>query len=322
MDELYPLRFHPIFKDYLWGDRRLAGWFPAAPAAGPVAEAWVVSDESAHPSVVADGPLSGLTLGDLVARFGERLLGGPAYGRFPLLLKFLDAQTALSVQVHPTDEQAEKTNPGARGKTEAWVVLQSEPGHRIYAGMKPGVDANGIRKSLVEGGIVRVLHGFEPRTGDCVFLPAGTVHSIGAGLMIFEVQQTSDVTYRLHDWNRVDPKTGQSRPLHVEESLACIDFAVGPSDPVRPVVESATRERLVECRHFRLWRHRSDAPFVVGASGECRIVVAVGGSAALEWAGSYYRLAPGDALLLPASVGVCRVVPGGPVTILECGLPI
>src|SRR5262245_34062242 len=108
MDELYPLRFVPLFKDYIWGGRRLADWFTAAPANGPIAETWLVSDEAANPSVVADGPLSGVTLGDLTARFGERLLGRPVNGRFPLLLKFLDAEAALSVQVHPTDEQAEK----------------------------------------------------------------------------------------------------------------------------------------------------------------------------------------------------------------------
>src|SRR5260370_13734218 len=108
------------------------------------------------------------------------------------------------------------------------------------------------------------LHAFEPKTGDCVFLKAGTVHAIGAGLMIFEVQQTSDITYRLYDWDRVDPKTGQKRPLHIEESLACTNFDFGPCGPVRPVVESATRERLVECREFSLERPRHDTPFKVG----------------------------------------------------------
>src|SRR5437868_6541616 len=139
MDELYPLRFVPIFKDYLWGGRRLADWLPGAPADGPVAEAWLVSDEEAHPSVVADGPLRGLSLRHLTARFGGRVFGRPANGRFPLLLKFLDAKSALSVQVHPTDDRAAQTNVDARGKTEAWVVLHADGGTRIYAGLKRGV---------------------------------------------------------------------------------------------------------------------------------------------------------------------------------------
>lgn len=320
MDELYPLRFAPIFKDYLWGGRRLAEWFPTAPTNGPIAEAWLVSDEAAHPSVVADGPLAGHTLRQLMEQFGERLLGHSSQGRFPLLLKFLDAQSALSVQVHPTDDEAKKTNPDARGKTEAWVVLRSEPGSRIYAGLKPGVTATHIRQSLVEKTMAERLHTFEPKPGDCVFLSAGTVHAIGAGLMIFEVQQTSDITYRLHDWDRVDPKTGKRRPLHIAESLACTNFDFGPCDPVRPVIESATRERLVDCRYFRLWRHRSHAPFSVGATGECRIAIGVNGGATLAWAGKQYRLATGDVLLLPAAVGECKVIPEGNATILECGL--
>lgn len=321
MDELYPLRFAPIFKNYLWGGRRLAEWFPTVPATGPVAEAWLVSDEAVNPSVVANGLLKGATLRTLMEQFGERLLGRPANGRFPLLLKFLDAKAALSVQVHPTDEQAAATVADGRGKTEAWVVLHAEPGSRIYAGLKPGVNPAGMRRAIAENGFSQVLHDFEPRPSDCVFLPAGTVHAIGAGLMIFEVQQTSDITYRLYDWDRVDPKTGLGRPLHVEESLACTNWEFGPCDPVRPVAESATRQRLVDCGHFRLWRHHADVPFTVGAKGECRIAVGVSGTGVLDWSGKEYRLATGDVLLLPAAVGACRVVPDGAATVLECGLP-
>ncbi len=140
--------------------------------------------------------------------------------------------------------------------------------------------------------------------------------------MIFEVQQTSDITYRLYDWDRVDPKTGQKRPLHIEESLACTNFDFVPCGPVRPVVESATRERLVDCRYFRLDRHRSDTPFKVGARGECRIVVGVDGDAALSSAGKDYSLAMGEVLLLSAEIGECRVIPRGAATVLECGLPL
>jgi mannose-6-phosphate isomerase len=321
MDEFYPLQFEPIFKNYLWGGRRLARWFPSAPAEGPIAEVWLVSDEAANPSVVANGPLKGATLRDLVIRLGDRLLGRSGNGRFPLLLKFLDATSPLSVQVHPTDEQAARLGSDARGKTEAWVVLHAEAGSRIYAGLKPGVDATKIRQSLRDKTMADCLHAFEPKRDDCVFLTAGTVHAIGAGPMIFEVQQTCDITYRLYDWDRVDPRTGQSRPLHIEESLACANFELGPCHPVSPISESATCERLVECRHFRLHRHRSDAPFTVGAKGECRIVVGVGGQAALVSGGREYRLATGDVWMLAAEVGACRVMPAEPVTVLECGLP-
>jgi mannose-6-phosphate isomerase len=322
---LYPLRFQPIFKDYLWGGRRLAEWFPSAPNAGPLAEAWLVSDEPANPSIVAEGPLQGRTLHDLTREYGRRLLGKPVQrnGRFPLLLKFLDAADALSVQVHPSDEQAAKISPEACGKTEAWVVLRAEVGSRIYAGLKPGVDERRIRQALAAGGIEDCLHSLTPKVGDSLLLPAGTVHALGAGLLIFEVQQTSDVTYRIHDWDRVDQKTGKSRPLHVEESLACTNFEAGPCHPVQPVVESAqsvARERLIDCPYFRLRRIRGRQPFVVGAEGECRILVGISGESLVAFGQVSQRLAQGDALLLPAEVGAGECLPEGDATVLECGL--
>lgn len=320
---LYPLRFEPIFKDYLWGGRRLAAWFPAAPPSGPLAEAWLVSDELSNPSRVAEGALKGQSLRDLMTRFGPRLLGrpAPANGRFPLLLKLLDAESALSVQVHPTDEKARETSPEAQGKTEAWVVLDAAPGACIYAGLNPGVDAARIRSSLRDKTMAACLHTFPAQPGDCVFLRAGTVHAIGAGLFIFEVQQTSDITYRLYDWDRVDARTGQSRPLHLEESLDCTNFDFGPCDPIRPIRESETRHRLVACPYFRLWRHDACESFHLGAAHECRIVIAVAGSATVTHGNNEYRLRLGDPLMLPADVGICDCRPHGAVTILECGLP-
>src|SRR5579871_3465933 len=278
MDSMPPLRFKPIFQSYLWGGRRLAEWFREALSSGPIAEAWLVSDEAKNPSMVADGPLAGRSLRDLAPRLlGDNYRPGE---RFPMLLKLLDAREHLSVQVHPNDRQAAVVGPGERGKTEAWVILRAEPGSRIFAGLRPGVDEVELRRAVADGTIADALHQFEPRVGDCVFLPAGTVHAIGAGLMLFEVQHTSNITYRLHDWNRVDPRTGQARELHLEESFACIDYNRGPSVRTDVIVESllpARRERLVACNYFRLWRVRGEMPFPVGAVGECRIVVAIEG---------------------------------------------
>ncbi|MFL5341879.1 MAG: class I mannose-6-phosphate isomerase, partial [Gemmataceae bacterium] len=232
-----------------------------------------------------------------------------------------DAAAALSVQVHPTDEHASRSEAGARGKTEAWVVLHAAPGSRIYAGLKPGVTAAAIRVALAEKRMADCLHTFAPVAGDCVFLAAGTVHALGADLLIFEAQQTSDITYRLHDWDRVDTKTGRPRPLHVEESLACTNFDSGPCHPVRPVPEAPGRERLVDCNYFRLWRVRAESEFPVGAIGECRIVVAVDGDARLSAGGHDYPLRPGDVYLLPAELGAARCRANGRATLLEVGLP-
>src|SRR5262245_41914442 len=186
MNQLPPLQFSPIFQSYRWGGRRLADWFPGVPASGPVAEAWLVSDEEKHPSRVVGGPLDGCTLAELIQRFGPRLLGKSrlSLGRFPLLLKFLDAHEVLSIQVHPNDEQAARMRPGTRGKTEGWLILQAEPGCKLYAGLRREIDRRALEQSLAADRVPELLHVFEPKEGDAVFVPAGAVHAIGAGLLL------------------------------------------------------------------------------------------------------------------------------------------
>jgi mannose-6-phosphate isomerase len=326
---LYPLRFEPIFKSMLWGGRRLPGLLNRPhPWDGPVGEAWVLSDVDGHPSRVADGPLAGTTLRELLAADAARVLG-PARlvnGRFPLLLKFIDARQELSVQVHPNDEQAARKYVGGNGKTEAWVVLDAHPEtSRIYAGFRHGMTAADFRAALAAKTTPKTLHSFTPKAGDCVFLEAGTVHAIGADVLLFEVQQTCDVTYRLYDWDRVDAKTGRPRDLHVDDGLACSDFGRGPCHPVGPRVEEwkgGRREELIACAYFTLERHVAVLPFRVGAAGRCKAVVCVGGRGELESKGVRYPISAGDVVLLPAEVGECTCLPGGEITLLECGLPV
>lgn len=325
---LYPLRFEPIFKTNVWGGRRLPGFLGrTVPHDDPVGEAWVLSDVDGSLSRVADGPLAGRTLRDLLAADPRGLLGpAPApHGRFPLLLKFIDARQELSVQVHPNDELAAELAPGQCGKTEAWVILDACPHtSKIYAGFGPGVTAEQFRAALAAGTVPQTLYSFTPRPGDCVFLEAGTVHAIGANVLLFEVQQTSDLTYRLYDWDRVDARTGRPRELHVEAGLRCADFRRGPCPPVGPAVELAggvRREGLVSCRYFSLERRSGAVPFSVGRAGECRAVVGVAGAAVIEWQERAWPLNPGDVILLPAAVGAALCRPAGDVVVLECGLP-
>jgi len=321
--KLYPLKFEPIFKSMLWGGRRLRP-FLGRPGGSdePVGEAWVLSDVDGNPSRVTNGPLAGTTLRELLADAPRRVLGPakPANGRFPLLLKFIDARQELSVQVHPNDAQAYARKPGQAGKTEAWVVLEADPAtSKIYAGFRPGVGPDTFRAAMSDRAAHRTLHQFTPAPGDCVFLRAGTVHAIGANILLFEVQQTSDITYRLYDWDRVDAKTGKPRDLHVEDGLACSDFAAGPCHPVRPEVEAdapGKRERLVRCEYFTLHRVAAEAPVTLGQEGRCRVVVCVAGAGTL--AGE--PVAAGDVVLLPAEVGAAELVPDGSATVLECGV--
>lgn len=309
---LYPLRFEPIFKSMPWGGRRLPELVKRpAPDDKPVGEAWVLSDVDGSVSVVADGPLAGTSLRALLASDPAGVLGGATapLGRFPLLLKFIDARRELSVQVHPNDAQAAARKPGCGGKTEAWVILDANPTtSRVYSGFRPGVTEADFRAALDAKTVPDTLHAFTPRRGDGVFLDAGTVHAIGADILLFEVQQTSDITYRLYDW-------GRDRELHIEDGLACANFAAGPCVPIRG------GGSLVRCPYFTLDRVTSASPFRVGEAGACRAVVCVDGVGELAWGGSRYPLTTGDAYLLPAAAGACECRPRGELTVLECGIP-
>jgi mannose-6-phosphate isomerase len=324
---MYPLRFEPIYQYRLWGGRRLANLL-AAPLPGddPIGEAWILSDRPDHPSRVANGPLKGRTIGQLMEQCQEQLMGKLAgrFPRFPLLLKFLDAQEMLSVQVHPSDAHKDLLPPGETGKTEAWVVLEAGTGSRIYAGLKPGATADTLRRALTNGTVAEHIACFTPKSGDGVFIPAGTVHTLGGGVVVFEVQQNSDVTFRLYDWDHVDAKTGKPRALQVDQALASIDFGSCAGGLVAPVVEAATpakRERLFDCEQFRLWRLRGQLPFTVGAAGVPRVIVSIEGSGQVEQGGVAHEAGRGDVLLLPAVLGECTFRPRGAVNVLEIEIP-
>jgi len=324
---MYPLRFEPIYQYRLWGGRRLANLLAAPlPGDGPIGEAWILSDRPDHPSQVANGPLKGRTIGQLMEQCQEQLMGKLAgrFPRFPLLLKFLDAQEMLSVQVHPSDAHKDLLPPGETGKTEAWVVLEAGTGSRIYAGLKPGATADTLRRALTNGTVAEHIACFTPKSGDGVFIPAGTVHTLGGGVVVFEVQQNSDVTFRLYDWDHVDAKTGKPRALQVDQALASIDFGSCAGGLVAPVVEAATpakRERLFDCEQFRLWRLRGQLPFTVGAAGVPRVIVSIEGSGQVEQGGVAHEAGRGDVLLLPAVLGECTFRPRGAVNVLEIEIP-
>jgi mannose-6-phosphate isomerase len=295
------------------------------PGDGPIGEAWLLSDRDDHPSHVANGPLKGRTLGQLLKQCPEQLLGKLAgrFRRFPLLLKFLDARDMLSVQVHPSDRHTDYLPAGETGKTEAWVVLEAEPKSRIYAGLKPATTADNLRRAIASGTVADHLACFAPSPGDGIFVQAGIVHSLG-GVVVFEVQENSDVTLRLYDWDHIDAETGQPRPLQVEQAMACIDFAQGAIGPVVPVVEEVKpvlRERLFLCEHFGLWRLRGESPFTVGATGMPRVLVCLAGDGQLEHDGAHYAVGKGDVLLLPAVLGACGFRPRSAVSLLELSLP-
>lgn len=310
MSDLYPLRFEPLFRRYLWGGRRLASVLNKPIGDGDdYAESWELVDHGEDQSVVAFGDLAGQTLSALVRDRGDELLGRHSpQTRFPLLFKFLDANRDLSVQVHPDDRAAAQLDPPDLGKTEAWVVIAAEPGSLIYAGLKDGVGRQELEAAMRAGITDDCLHRFEPAVGDCIFIPAGTVHAIGAGLVVAEIQQASDTTFRLFDWNRVGPD-GQPRPLHIEQGLDAVDYTFGPVHPQTPrTLGTSPVERLVSCDKFVLDRWQISEPCRVGGDDRFHILALLDGEMTIEGDTSPAPLKRGQTVLLPASCGevVCR----------------
>lgn len=323
-DTWQPLFFEPVFRDYLWGGRRLGTVLGKPIGDGDTwAESWEVVDHGDDQSVVAAGDHAGSTLHALVQQYGKQLLGAPA-DRFPLLFKFLDANQVLSLQVHPNDAQAATLDPPDLGKTEAWVVLDAAPGARLYAGLREGVTPAALRAALESGAGDDCMHSFEPQPGDCVFIPAGVPHAIGAGLLVAEIQQASNTTFRLHDWNRTGAD-GKPRELHVESGLAVIDYDYGPVRPQSPQpTQEPGRERLVACDKFILDRLHPSSPqqvFQIGGDQRFHILAVLEGELELRGAFQPIRMTRGQTTLLPASLSIEAVGPVGDFTALDMYLP-
>ncbi len=323
MKALYPLRFRPILRRHIWGGRRLGSLL--GKEIGPeddYAESWEICDRGPEQTVLESGPLAGVSLGRLVAERGAELLGRHhPKPRFPLLMKFLDATQPISVQVHPDDAQAALLNPPDLGKSEAWVVLSAEPGSTIYAGLRPGVDRKRLENAIRNGTCRELLHQFQPNLGDCVYLPAGTVHALGKGLMVAEIQQSSDVTYRLFDWNRLGPD-GKLRPLHVQQGLEATDFDRGPIERQQPrATDRPGVNRLVECDKFILDRWQFDSPQSAGGDQRAHIICVLEGSLQVRGDPTGHAVIRGRTVLLPAVLGEVELSPQGRAVLLDAYLP-
>ncbi len=337
MSNVYPLRFQPLYRDYLWGGRKLeTALGKSLPPTGIWAESWEIIDHSEHSSVIANGPLAGKTLGQ-VTRDDPRAYLGPAATSpaMPLLLKYLDCQRVLSVQVHPNDAYGLRMTPPDLGKTEAWYIIDAEPEAILYAGLKDGVTANSLKNALANGSVEKCLHAIYPQAGDCIFIPAGTVHALGAGLLVAEIQQASNTTFRLFDWNRLDAD-GKPRALHVQQSLQVIDFASGPRAVQVPVpisvagldmsaADAPNHQRLVACDKFVLDRFLTStapcSPVRLPTAERMHLLTVPVGKVELAWGSDVEELQTGQSLLIPAAMPDATVTLAAGTVMLDMYLP-
>lgn len=313
-----PLQFEPWLLPKVWGGARLQQQLlKANNSAELLGESWELSDHASHSSIVTTGPLTGMTLRHLMSHHRESLLGQSlAKDVFPLLVKFLDANDWLSVQVHPNDDIVQRLLPGEGGKTEAWIILDAEPGSRVYAGLLPHVNESELRKALSEGTVAKCLHSFEPKAGQCLYLPAGTVHAVGGGVLMAEVQQTSDATFRLFDWNRVD-QSGQSRELHIEQALKSINWQQGQVNPIS-ITDQTT---LIDCPYFSMKHHHGNETIVCGQNNRAEILIALEGQGQLRGQFGQQSFQQGTTCLLPASMEEVECVPESSWGFLQVILP-
>lgn len=333
--KLYPLKFHPRFVEKMWGGRKIETVLgKTLPAGKRIGESWElfdfppgVVDGSGEwvSSAIANGPLAGRSLHWAVGELGKQLHGDApltSAGQFPILIKFLDAREDLSVQVHPDEEFARK-NPGAHLKSEAWYVMENDPGARLFKGVVSGTTQQSFRRAIDRGVVEEHLTVIPTEPGQCFYLPSGTVHALGAGMLVAEVQTPSDTTFRVYDFNRVDPSTGKLRTLHVEQAMQCIEFE---SESVQEAPASAKPGLLVDCDYFRMNRLQ----FTSGerkslASGEPIVWIVLEGEGELSAGGGGEIPTPfrkGETILFPAAIEKPQVKATTDCICLEVTFPV
>ena len=323
---MYPLKFKPYLCSKVWGGEKIAAFKGVYTTRNRIGESWEISAVEGHVSVVSEGPFAGKSLTELVNEYGPALVGRKIFEKngteFPLLIKFIDAKDNLSIQVHPDDRMASRIGPGLKGKTEMWYVVGADKGARLLSGLTQEITPEEYEEKVKDNTITDVLASYDVHQGDVFFLPAGRIHAIGAGTFVAEIQQTSDITYRIYDYGRLG-LDGRPRELHIEQAKEAIDYTVFPDyrTEYSPVKNAETP--LVSCKYFTTTLFDLDKPASknLSALDSFVVVMCVGGKGELvdnEGDGSVHRISlhRGETVLVPATSSTIEFHPDGPMTCL------
>lgn len=320
-----PLKFKPILKTLVWGGEKIAPYKGIETAQEHIGESWELSGVPGNESIVAEGPLAGKSIAELVKEYKGELVGEQAYERtgdqFPLLIKFIDAHKDLSIQVHPDDALAEKRH-GTNGKTEMWYVIDAEPGAHLYVGLKEAISPEEYEKRVANGSITDVLARYDVEPGDVFFLPAGRIHAICRGCFVAEIQQTSDITYRIYDYNRPG-LDGKPRQLHTELAKDAIDYKVYPTYKTDYMPLQDEEVVLADCPYFTTSILDLTLPYAKDLSEIDSFLVAMclEGSGTLEVDGEEVPVQQGETVLIPASADDLCLVPDACMKVLISLIP-
>lgn len=322
MSELYPLKFETVLKEKVWGGDALVSRFnKKAPTPGKYGESWEISAVSDSVSVVSNGFLAGNTLQELIEVYMGDITGDAVYEKFgdefPLLIKFIEAREDLSIQVHPDDKLA-KERHNAYGKTEMWYILENEKNAKLYTGFREGITKEQYQEAIDNGTLPSILNAEEVKPGDAFFTPAGRIHAIGAGIVLAEIQQTSDITYRIFDWNR--KSTGkEKRELHTDLALDAIDFSAAGSSKISIDPELNKTAEIVDCEYFHTNSLRFNQPvrreyYLIDSFV---IYICTEGEFVLRWEENHEHVKKGETILIPAMISELVLEPSGTAHILE-----
>jgi mannose-6-phosphate isomerase len=320
-----PARLEAVFSPRPWGARSLAPFFPdQSGLAEPLGEAWMTGRECRF----ANGPFAGWELRDAWREMPPEWAGlrGDTTGDFPLLVKFIFPEEKLSVQVHPDDAYAaaHEQAAGGRGKTEMWYAMRARAGAEVLVGLKPEVTRESLARAIADGTAESCLMRVPVSAGDAIFVPAGTAHTIGPGMVLCEIQEQSDLTYRVFDYDRRDAQ-GRTRELHVEKALEVMHFgrqAGGKVDPVRIHEEGAEKSYFASCPYFETSRWEFDGPVLLGSSAKCfDLLIFLDGSGAIRWQGEQVSFAPAQVWMIPAGLGAYQIAPQAHTSLLRTFVP-